>query len=326
MVACLTALSLATIHPSEPPMRLDVRPIAPPRSAAYGMLGFEIRAPWMDGHIQMRLPETLNSSLGLHFIDHDRADMRPLNPLKTWPVWKQNRMNGAWSYGVRLPEGIEFSGRVTPFADSVRMEFRVRNRTRETVRNITNQMCLVMSHSKDFDARNTLDRIWTFRDGSVFDLTKATPAPRDKGRDPWVLMLTPSGQRSYTGAREWPDGWWVVDQVADMPVIARTSTDRRHLVAISWDGDPMYLMSNTRIPCLHAGPTNAFTLEPGKECIWRGTIWLMPNDPKRLRREVQKSIHSDYRGSQSRPSVTLHEASSYRSSSRAARRGAHIRG
>ncbi|NLI00588.1 MAG: hypothetical protein GX446_13970 [Chthonomonadales bacterium] len=290
MLSCLPALTLAAVLAPEPPKRLDVRPIAPPQTATYGLLGFEIRAPWMTGHLQMRMPETLNSSLGLHFIDHDRADMRPLSPLRTWPTWKQNRMNGAWSYSVRLPEGVEFSGKVIPYADRVRMEFRVRNRTRQTIRNVANQMCLVMSHSPDFGERNTLARMWTFRDGVPFDLERTTPTPRDKGRDPWVLMLTRSGARTYAGPRDYPDGWWVVDQAADLPVIARTSVDGKHVLAITWDGDPVYLMSNTRIPCLHAGPTNVFSVEPGKECIWRGTIWLMPNDAERLRRAVEKSL------------------------------------
>jgi hypothetical protein len=277
-------------QPAQSAERLDIRPIAGPAGGVYGLLGFEIRAPWMDGCLQMRMPETLNSSLGLHFIDHDRADMRPLSPLKQWPVWRQNRMDGAWTYVVRLPEGVEFAGKVTPYADSVRLEFRVRNRTKQTLQNVSNQMCLVMTPSRDFGARNTLDRIWTLVNGQPFSLNQTTPSARDKGRDPWILMLTRYGSKAYPGPRDYPDGWWVVDQVADLPVIARTSTDTKHLLAITWDGDPMYLMTNTRIPCLHAGPTNAVTLEPGKAYTWRGTIWLMPNEPERLLKEVRKTL------------------------------------
>ena len=290
MIVFLAAFAVTAPPFAPQPTRLDVRPIAAPASGAYGLLGFEIRAPWMDGYIQMRMPETLNSSLGLHFIDHDRADMRPLNPLLRWPTWRQNRMNGAWTYSIRLPEGVEFAGRMTPYADRLDMEFRVRNRTDRTVGGVSCQMCLVMSHAQEFGARNTLERLWTFREGSVFRLTDTTPTPSAKGRDPWVLMLTKKGQESYSGPRDFADGWWVVDQIADLPVIARTSTDGKHLIAITWDGDPMYLMSNTRIPCLHAGPTNTVTLAPGKHHIWRGTIWLTANDPEKLRREVQKRI------------------------------------
>ncbi len=166
----------------------------------------------------------------------------------------------------------------------------MRNRTRDTIRNVANQMCLVMSHATEFGARNTLERMWTFRSGSVFSLADTTPTPRDKGRDPWVLMLTKTGSKTYAGARDWPDGWWVVDQVADLPVIARTSADGKHMVGISWDGDPMYIMSNTRIPCLHAGPTNVFTIEPGKECVWRGILWLTDNDPERLKKQAMQGV------------------------------------
>lgn len=289
-MAGMAAFLTCSTPPGTTPERLEVRPIDPPRPGAYGLLGFEIRAPWLNGFLQMRMPETLNSSLGLHFIDHNRADMRPLSQLKTWPKWSRDRRSGALSYSVRLPEGVEFSGKAVPLTDRVQMEFRVRNRTKSRIENITNQMCLVLTHSRDFGETNTLARMWAFRDGRPFDLAQTTPTPAGKGRDPWVLMLTQSGSRSYTGPRDYPDGWWVVDQTADLPVIARKSDDGQRLVAISWDGDPMYLMSNTRIPCLHAGPTNALSLEPGKECVWRGAVWLMENDAEKLRREFQKSF------------------------------------
>jgi len=269
------------------PERLELRPIPSPPPNAFGLLGFEIRAPWMQGVLRMRMPETLSSTLGLHFIDHDRPDMRPLSMLNSWPSWTTDPRTGALRYETRTVEGIRFGGKVTPHRDHVVMEFRVRNVTRDRTIDVSNQMCLVMADATDFSARNTLEGIWTFVEGKPFSLTQATPTAASKGRAPWVLMLTKSGSTQYTGPRDYPDGWWVVEQIADLPVLARTSQDGRHLVAITWDGDPLYLMSNTRIPCLHAGPTNAPRVAPGKEYVWRGIIWLMENDAERLRREVE---------------------------------------
>jgi hypothetical protein len=282
------AVILACCVPPVTAERLDVRPIAPPPQGAYGFLGFEIRAPWMDGHLQMRFPETLHTSLGLAFIDHDRADMRPISALEPWPEWRRNANTGAWSYAARTREGIEFGGTVTPQSDRVRMEFRVRNRTQRQV-TVSNQMCLVMAHSKDFGERNALARMKAFVKEHAFDLTETRPSPGQKGRDPWILMLTQTGSKAYTGARDWPDGWWVVDPYCDVPVIMRESADGKHLLAVAWDGDPQFLMTNTRIPCLHAGPTNHFEVPAGKQCVWRGVIWLMPNDPAKLLSEYRRS-------------------------------------
>lgn len=283
----LTTLALcgAFMVPAKPP-ELEVRPLRPP-VGRFGYVGFEVRAPWMTGWLRMRMPETLRSSLGLHFIDHDRPDMRPLSMPTSWPGWTRSRTSGAIGYRMLTPEGIEFRGTVTPRGDRVDMEFRVRNRTKEIVRNVGNQMCLVLTDEPAFGQRNSLERIWCFRDGKPFFLTEATPTPREKGRDPWVLVLTAAGRQNYGGPKDYPDGWWVLDQSADQAVLARTSTDGKHLVAIAWDDEPLFLMSNTRIPCLHAGPTRAFNLAPGKECVWRGSIWLMENDPQRLLRAVQ---------------------------------------
>ena len=79
-----------------------------------------------------------------------------------------------------------------------------------------------------------------------------------------------------------------VDQLADEEIIARISADRKHLVATTWDDGPMYLMTNTAIPCLHAGPTNAVTLEPGAKHRWRGRIFLTLNNPANLLKQHKK--------------------------------------
>ncbi len=81
--------------------------------------------------------------------------------------------------------------------------------------------------------------------------------------------------------REHKDGWWLVDQVADHGVIARVTDDRKHLVAIHFGGGAG-LMTNSRIPCLHAGPSTLPPLKPGEEGVWRGKIILMDNDPAAL--------------------------------------------
>ncbi len=47
------------------------------------------------------------------------------------------------------------------------------------------------------------------------------------------------------------------------------------------------IMWNSRIPCLHAGPAGGVSLDPGQEVVWRGTIYLMENDPGQLLRRLR---------------------------------------
>jgi hypothetical protein len=257
--------------------------VRPPQAGEFGHLGFEIRAPWMEGYLEMRFPETLNSSLGLHFIDHNRPDMPPLSRLEHFPVWQRSAQTGALSYTASTKEGVELSGKAVPDGESVRMEFRVRNTTRKTLRNVTCQMCLVLAHAPKFAKKLDLAPCHAWIDGKFTSLEQTTPTPLEKGRKPWVLLHTRDFAARYRGLRQWPDGWWVVDQTADRNVLARISADKRHLVAIAWDETDSTLMTNTMIPCLHAGPTRATSLRPSEEAVWRGSIYLMKNDPELLR-------------------------------------------
>jgi len=236
----------------------------------------------MEGFLQMRFPETLNSSRGMHFIDHHRPDMRPLSILDPFPEWKHNADTGELCYRVSTKEGVEFGGRARPGVDAVDMEFRVKNVTNSPLVNVINQMCLVLAHAPQFGKPLDLSPCHTWVDGRFISLDNTTPTPEQRKQKPWILMLTRDLARTYAGPREWPERWWMVDQVADHNILARMSDDRKHLVAIAWDDPASQLMTNTMIPCLHAGPMRAAALKPGEETIWRGKIYLMANDPPEL--------------------------------------------
>jgi len=259
--------------------RIALSPGPLPEPGKPGKLAFQIRAPWMKGAMDMRFPETLDSSLGLHFIDHFRADMPPLYKLEPFPAWVTDPSSGKIRYQCKTPDGMEFGGQAVPGDTFVEMEFWVKNGTVKPVERFRCQMCFVLSDASGFTKRDDLSPVFAWVDGKFTSLAKTTPTPKEKGRRPWVLMQTKSQAKEYSGPRDYHDGWWVVDQLADYGLIARVSEDRRYLAAIAWDAPPFYLMTNTMIPCLHAGPTNAFSLQPGEKAVWRGKIYLMPNDP-----------------------------------------------
>jgi len=58
-----------------------------PTADKINQIGFGMKAYWMDGTIEMRFPETLQSQEGLYFIDHYRPDMLPLSQMLVYPEW-----------------------------------------------------------------------------------------------------------------------------------------------------------------------------------------------------------------------------------------------
>ncbi len=269
-------------QPAEKAISLEPLPVAP--GAQFSLLGFTIKAPWMSGSLQMRMPETLSSSMGLHFIDHNRPDMPPLGAISPEPVWHKDAITGELSYETRTAEGLIFGGRATPDGPRVQMAFWVRNETGQQLNFVSNQQCLVLNREPEFGRQNTLDTTYSWVGGKWQCLNATTPTPVEKGRNPWILMPVAGGPPDLGGQKELPSGWWVVNEVADAYLIARQSEDGKHLIAVSWDDQPPgLLMTNTWIPCLHAGPMNAPNLAPGASHTWRGVLYLMENDPDRLK-------------------------------------------
>ena len=286
-------MALAVADPLD--ATISLRELPPPPPGQFGTLGFEIRVPWLEGCLEMRFPETLHSSLGLHFIDHYRADMPPLSRLEPYPVWRRNSKTGEVLYTAVTREGVEFSGAAIPDEDTVRMEFRVKNKTGKPMLNVASQMCLVLSKAPALAKTNDLSPCYAWIDGTFTSFATTTPTPQQKGRKPWILLLTRGFAKHYRGPRDWPDGWWVVDQQADRNIIARITEDKNHLVAVAWDEADSQLMTNTMIPCLHAGPTRSVSIQPDEEAVWRGTIYLMKNDPELLLRQHDTDIKNGFR-------------------------------
>jgi len=260
--------------------RIQLAGIAPPRDGRKGKLGFHIRTDWMDGSLEMRFPETLRSSLGLHFIDHNRRDMPQLSPLPEPPTWERDDETGEIRYTCQTSEGVEFVGRARPYEEEIYMEFSVTNNTTDAIRGVSPQMCLSMAPSADFNRQGDLAGTFAWFDGRWLNLTTTTPTPAEKGRAPWLQILTQAATE-YRGPRDNPDGWWFVDQKSDHGIIARQSRDGKRLLAIAWQGAKA-VSTNTRIPCLHAGPGHPASLKPGEQALWQGKIYLMPNDPESL--------------------------------------------
>ena len=258
--------------------RIALEGLAPP-AGGFGPLVVAIKADWMAEPVQLRLPETLQSSMGLHFIDHNRRDMPPLAPTPQ-VQWTDDPRTGEVRYAAKSAEGIAWSARARAYDDEVYLEFTATNGTDKRLDWIVPQVCLSMRGSGDFGKVEDVTDTCAWIDGAFTSLAETTPTAKEKGRAPWLHVQTQAAPE-VRGPREFRDGWWIVDQKADVPLIVRLSADKKHLVAMAWDG-AMSISTNSRIPCLHSGPPRQ-ALAPGATAVWHGKIYLMGNDPAALK-------------------------------------------
>jgi hypothetical protein len=256
----------------------------------FGQIGFKITASWMDGTIEMRFPETLDSEEGMHFIDHNRADMQPLSKMKQFPDWKMNKTTGEISYSYTTPDGIEFGGIVNATDEEVHMEFFVKNHTGKSLRKISPQFCLALDKSNDFNPLRVTTGVFVWSEGKCLSLDQTTPTAAEKGTDPMLVIMregfsdvvAPGKIKIEKPGTDIGWSWQAVNETSDEDIILRESRDKKHLVAVAWPGQASYLVFNSLIPCIHAGPSIQFTIDPKRERHWYGTIYLIQNDKNEL--------------------------------------------
>lgn len=270
--------------------RIELRPVVitqpetPRADMALGtnlsQLAIELRAPWMDGWIRLRLPETLQSNLGFHFNDHylPDVDMRTLEP---WPSWKYDERTGEWRYDAKSHDGLVFSGAARPYDDMVYLELTFRNETGKHLSFVDGNACFMLDDAPLFSHKNDLDHLYVLMGGACRPLSSMTPTPQEKGRSPWIIMRTQERKDDWKGGAD-SSTWWLLDQVADTNLMMATSKDGKYLVAYAWDYEPVVLMSNCGHPCFHTGPAPVVDLAPGESATRRGIVYFMENKPEAL--------------------------------------------
>ena len=266
------------------PVKVD-KPVAPDPAMAEGQdlswLAVEMRAKWMEGWITLRLPETLQSDIGCHFIDHKISTLQQMSPLDPWPQWKLNEKTGEWRYECTTKEGLYFSAAARPYRDTVFLEFTARNETGHRLDFVDANPCFAMDGAADFHQAWKLDPIHALINGQWTSLALTTPTPAEKGREPWIAMLAKDAKNRFEGPKDSPT-WWLLDQAADCNLLGSVSVDGKHLVAYVWDQSPRVMMSNTGHPCLHTGPSEGLMLEQGTAYTRRGRVYFMDNNPDAL--------------------------------------------
>jgi len=276
------AILVAVLNTVESPDAegVSIKAIAPAPLTEAQYIGFEVRVPWIDGYIRVRFPENIESRLGLHFLDIEPSIPRVSKV--SVPTWSRDEA-GRLSYEVVTEEGFSWSGAAWIEADVVEMRFAVKNQTGQE-QDVNAQICIDMTTAPPLSERDRLDTTFAWFNGGYRSLAEATSekSKREETGFNWVLMLYKSNPDEQLRAIEQSYPWWILNEQADYPVIARGTPDGRHLVAVTWDDTVRRLMTNTNAPCMHADPMHCENLPNGGSHEWRGRLFLMENDPKRL--------------------------------------------
>ena len=268
---------------------IEITPVPPPRQDRPGHLAGRFRTEWMEeGYFELRFPETLNTNLGLMFIDHFRSDMIPVVKLDEFPSWTKDE-SGAISYSALLPNNVRFSGKLTPGPDFVDMLLTVTNGTDAPLHNNHVQVCLSMRDAAGFNKQEDVSTTYIPVDGKFIPLSATHPSAEEMGLPPWLQISTKGRDIPEQYRRNSRAGWWFIDEQADHALIARVSDDRKHLVAIAFraaDG----AMTNSRIPCLHSGPPTIPVIGPGESKSVSGRIYLVDADFDKLLERYKRDI------------------------------------
>lgn len=249
--------------------RITVEPaVHVPGSLQYGAV---IRAQWMDRAIHFLFPEALETDT-LDFIDEPReneeARVPPESLAKIWERSEGGSLWFEWHYDNQVA-----GGRLSPNEDDVDLEFWFENRRERSVP-VKPRFCPNLKGTvfEDPNLKRTCihtggrwQRIAESGAGParIFPVLNGTASTREEtGRSPEVSV--PFLQDP---ARDRARGY------ADIPLVAVTSSDGRHLFAISWLLCPA-LSFNPEIPCVHADPVIP-QCSPGKRVHVRGKLYLM---------------------------------------------------
>ncbi len=240
-------------------------------------IAFTLRAPWMSGRVELRFPEVLRSTWGMHFLDHYMQELEPISEWRTFPQWQTDEASGRIWYDFTAPEGIRIVASATPAGDAVHLTFTVVNESTQAIAYVEPNCCLMLNDCPELNDRNNTGALFAMLDGAWTALDQTTPTAAQMGRTPWLALTREQPTPALESAR-----LWCVDQHVTDNLMGAVTRDKAHLIGYTWSVEPRFLMSNCGNPCLHTGGGSSPELAPGERYTWQGRIYCMQNNPRAL--------------------------------------------
>ena len=221
--AALRKLGLENV---QPPKRLAGAPlrVLPYPGGRHPRIGFlegairpqretkvSVFTPWDDAsYVVVDVPEALWSHLGLTYLAHthiptifDKQGAK-LERLE----WDRSASDGVLRIARRLPNGISYGAVVKPGADAVRMELTLTNGTREILRDLRVQNCVMLKGAAGFTALTNASRPGTRATarGPMPLCPACTPTRSSRTARRAKPAASPAGS-PFTRARTLPPNW-----------------------------------------------------------------------------------------------------------------------
>jgi hypothetical protein len=110
-------------------------------------------APWdQESYVVVDVPEAIWSNLGLTYLAHTHvATLWTQQKIELEKLEWNRRADGSFDIERKLPNGIDFGAKVVPATSAVRMELWLKNGTRETLRDLRVQNCVMLKGAKGFE-------------------------------------------------------------------------------------------------------------------------------------------------------------------------------
>ncbi len=124
---------------------------------------FSVFTPWNDAdYVVVDLPEAIWSNLGLMYLAHTHIPTiwdkkKVMLEQREW----SRRPDGALESERTLPNGIAFGAKVTPGKDGVRMELWLRNGTKEKLRDLRVQICVLLRGAAGFEQQTNANKTFS---------------------------------------------------------------------------------------------------------------------------------------------------------------------
>ena len=210
-----------------------------------------ISPPWpSQDYIWLDFPEAIFTDIGLLYLSHVNPAFPVCFPDLPLVPWRHT--DDGLAFERTLPNGVRFGGSIAA-ADPgiVTLDLFISNESQTPLRNIRLQTCACLRGIKEFSE---------FTASNKYVRTPAIgwSTYEQAGSQPEIGAY-PLGFRGEGPA------------IADLPVIVTLSNEAERLVAMSWYGSTISLVSNSDRPCMHADPGFS-DLEPGQRAEIQGEV------------------------------------------------------
>jgi hypothetical protein len=203
--------------------------------------------------------------------------------------WKQE--NDIWSYTWPYPEGITVNVAAQLVADGLKLVYTLKNTSSNALDTVQLHTCIPTTEAPGFFPEPTVrngekiwaelyERLFLWSDGRRFSFAEARLADSESH-----LAFV------YRTAAPVHWGWWVNgSETFNLPLIALTSRDRRHTVALAFN-QAIWASSNVgdERACFHLFPWFG-RIEPGKSVTVEGRLYILEGGPQAAFDRFQKDF------------------------------------